>query len=467
MLHSLSRVCHLSADWIAKEIADVDFQINNFDAEPTYNKERIQMSSDHEVSNKPDGAFRILHTADWHLGKLLNDQSRHQEHQRFLDWLYRVVKGHSIDAIILAGDVFDSPNPPQQAVRLYYDFVASLSSLDQCEFVVIAGNHDSAAHLESPKQVLSALHTHVIGFLPEDPADRLIYLPDSKDPRVAIATLPFLRDKDVRVGKAGEDTKQIGAKVVAGIQLRYQETADAANLGPNCPVIGTGHLTVLGSKTSDSERDIHIGGLGSVNPGIFPKIFSYVALGHLHRPQAPKGDDRIHYSGSPIALSFSESEDTKEVRIIDLVDDQLSQHQLPIPCFRHLAQIRTTSDALEKSIEEFTPDPGEFKAWVEVVVSEATFDEDLIERVQLAAKDRDFDVLKVIRSSTHELQGMSVEQQTDDEAIESLLDDPSGVFRHLLEEKGIQGTEAEELSEAFAILLDLDSQDDFKSGGEE
>ncbi len=259
---------------------------------------------------KPAGAFRILHTADWHLGKLLNDQSRDEEHERFLDWLLEFVAENSVDAVLLAGDVFDTANPPQSALARYYDFVSGLFRQGNCALVVIAGNHDSAAQLEAPKGVLSSLKTHVVGFLAEEPKARILGLPSDENPRVAVAMIPFLRDRDLRVGKAGESADEIRAQVLAGITSRYEEAAAAA-VGLKCPVIATGHLTVLGASTSDSERDIHIGGLGAVTSGSFPEVFSYVALGHLHRPQATDASGRVRYSGSPIALSFSEVADEK------------------------------------------------------------------------------------------------------------------------------------------------------------
>ena len=236
------------------------------------------------IPQKPKDSFRILHTADWHLGKLLGDQSRDEEHARFLTWLLAAVKEHDVDAIILAGDVFDTANPPQSALGRYFDFVSGLFRQGDCSLVVIAGNHDSAAQLEAPKQVLDALNVHVAGFLAEKPEARLLYLPKDQDPKVAIAMMPFLRDRDLRVGKAGESADDIRAQVVAGIRERYAESADAVkDAGISCPALATGHLTVLGTKTSDSERDIHIGGLGAVTIDSFPDTFAYVALGHLHR----------------------------------------------------------------------------------------------------------------------------------------------------------------------------------------
>lgn len=414
------------------------------------------------IPNKQPDSFRILHTADWHLGKLLNDQSRDAEHERFLTWLLAVVKEHGVDAIILAGDVFDTANPPQSALGRYFDFVSGLFRQGDCALVVIAGNHDSAAQLEAPKQALHALNVHVVGFLAENPEARLLHLPDGKDPRVVIAMMPFLRDRDLRVGRAGESADDIRSQIVDGIRQRYSETAEAVKqAGTACPTIATGHLTVLGAKSSDSERDIHIGGLGAVTADTFPDTFAYVALGHLHRPQTTDGSGRVRYAGSPIALSFSEADDCKEVRVLDVTPQGVSQYGLPIPVFRRLAQIRTTNAGLETAMKEICATPAEFRTWVEVIVEDATLEDDLNERVRELAEGRGVEVLKVLLGRSAEGSGMSAENATDDEAIETLIDQPLHVFDHLLSNHSeFDETQIEALQTAFSVLVDLDSQSD-------
>ena len=418
--------------------------------------ERVAAMQERRATTR--GTFRILHTADWHLGKLLNDQSRDEEHKRFLDWLLNVVKEEDVDAVVLAGDVFDSANPPQSALVRYYDFISGLFEQGSCSLVAIAGNHDSAAQLEAPKQALRALNTRVVGVLDEDPKKRILCLPDDHDPVVALAAIPFLRDRDLRVGTAGENAAEIRAHVVAGIKKRYEEAAEAA-LNVGCPVLATGHLTVRGATTSESERDIHIGGLGAVSRDAFPEVFSYVALGHLHRPQAIEGHDAVRYAGSPIALSFSESKDVKEVRVLDITKDGITHRGLPIPVSRRLARLRTTNVELEKALDDFRPDPGALRTWVEVVVEDATLEEDLNERVRLLVEGRDFEVLKVLRGGAVQVTDMRTGQATDDEAIEMLLDHPTDVFTHLLGEyQQFDEEEVEDLEAAFAALVELEAQ---------
>ena len=411
------------------------------------------------IPEKAKDCFRLLHTADWHLGKMLNDQSRDEEHQRFLTWLLAAVKEHAVDAIILAGDVFDTANPPQAALGRYYDFVSGLFRQGDCALAVIAGNHDSAAQLEAPRQALQALHVQVVGFLAETPAARLLALPTAQAPQVVLAMLPFLRDRDLRTGTAGESADDIRTQIVAGIRARYAEAAAAVTAaGLDCPALATGHLTVLGAKTSDSERDIHIGGLGAVTAEAFPDTFDYVALGHLHRPQAdPAG--RVRYAGSPIALSFSEAEDAKEVRILDVTPGGIAHYALPIPVFRRLVQVRTTVAGLEAAIKAIEPGTGTLRTWVEVVVEDAILEDDLNERVQTLAEIQGVDVLKVLRGGAATLTGMSAGEASDDEAIDSLLDKPVQVFGHLLEQhKELTEADTEQLKATFAVLLDFDAQ---------
>ena len=388
------------------------------------------------MSKKPADAFRVLHTADWHLGKMLNEQSREEEQKLFLQWLLQQVTELEVDAVLVAGDVFDTANPPQSAEALYYDFVAALHRETRASLLLIAGNHDSANQLEAPKRVLKALRTHVHGAVAEVPADRLLYLPSAEDPKVAIAMVPFLREKDLRMGKAGDTEAAVRKEIVEGISRVYAETAQVAKGSKlDCPVIATGHLTVAGSTASESERDIHIGGLGAVDAKVFPDAFAYVALGHLHRPQAPDKEGRVRYAGSPIALSFSEVDDKKEVRILDVTKGGVSQSSVAIPVFRKLIQLKTSLSSLERDLAaQAKVKPGMLTTWVEVVLSGSTGLNDANSQVQTLAHGQPFEVLKVMLSDVPRLIGAGVGQKVDAQ-LEGLLDKPTEVFDHLLKQQ--------------------------------
>lgn len=387
------------------------------------------------MSKKPADAFRILHTADWHLGKMLNEQSREGEQKRFLDWLLNQVVALEVDAVLVAGDVFDSANPPQSAEALYYDFVAELNRKSSASLVLIAGNHDSANQLEAPKRVLKALRTHVHGAIADDPADRLLLLPSAEAPKVAIALVPFLREKDLRVGKSGDKEAEVRKEIVVGISRVYEETAKAAKAAKMaCPIIATGHLTVAGASSSESERDIHIGGLGAVDSSVFPEIFAYVALGHLHRPQSTDTAGRVRYSGSPIALSFSEVDDKKEIRLLDVTRKGVVQSAVPIPVFRQLVQLITSLEALDEDLAaQAKVKPGELPTWVEVVLSGHTGLNDANSQVQALAHGKPFEVLKVMLANVPRLIGAGVGQGVDAK-LEGMLDKPIEVFDLLLKQ---------------------------------
>ena len=408
------------------------------------------------MSKKPADAFRVLHTADWHLGKMLNEQSREEEQKRFLDWLLKQVLELEVDVVLVAGDIFDTANPPQSAEALYYDFVAELNRKSSASLVLIGGNHDSANQLEAPKRVLKALRTHVHGAVADEPAERLLLLPSADAPKVAIAMVPFLREKDLRMGKSGDKEAAVRKEIIAGITRVYEETAKAAKSSKiACPIIATGHLTVAGSSASESERDIHIGGLGAVEASVFPDEFDYVALGHLHRPQAPDKAGRVRYSGSPIALSFSEVDDKKEVRVLDITKGGVAQSSVPIPVFRKLIQLKTSLATLDKDLAaQAKVKPGELPTWVEVVLSGHTGLNDANSQVQTLAHGQPFEVLKVMLADVPRLIGAGVGQEVDTQ-LEGLLDKPAEVFDLLLkQQEDLPDADKKSLRLAFRKIVD-------------
>jgi DNA repair protein SbcD/Mre11 len=406
----------------------------------------------------PNNAFRVLHTADWHLGKLLGEHPREEEHRRFLTFLLQVIREHGVDLLVIAGDVFDSANPPQSAEAQYYDFLSALFQQGGCSAVIVAGNHDSPAHLEAPRKVLKALRAHVIGTLPSSPTAALLPFPDADSPRLVLAAVPFLRDRDLRTGQSGQSADEVQRDLVAGIKRRYQEVAAAAKpwTDRHIPLLVTGHLTVFGCTLSESEREIHVGGLGAVGADSFPQDFAYVALGHLHRPQAPSGNPTVRYAGSPIPLSFSEATDHKEVRLLDFAEGRLvNQASLEIPLARSLAQVRSTRQSLEPDLATYQPPATPLPPWVEVVVEDPLAGENLYDRVQDLARGKPFEVIRVVGKRSASIQ--MPEGHPDN--INDILAEPAQVFARRLEvEPSLTKEEREGLSTVFHELLDLHAQ---------
>ena len=394
-----------------------------------------------------------------------------RRHRRFLAFLLERIAALSVDALVIAGDLFDSANPPQSAVAQYYDFLSALFRQGGCSVVVVAGNHDSPAHIEAPRQVLRALRAHVAGVMPELAENALVPLPTAEAPQLVVAAVPFLRDRDLRKGESGQGTAEIQRELVQGLKRRYAEVAEAARswIARGIPVLATGHLTVVGGLTSDSEREIHIGGQGAVAADCFPEVFAYVALGHLHRPQRVGQCEHIRYAGSPIELSFSEAGNAKELRLLEFAEGRLvAQTPLPVPRFRPLAQVTTTPASLEADLRQFQPPPGELPAWVEVIVNDPPAGENVYDRVQRLVEGRDFEVIRVVGRRANPLAGMSAPAGTDAEDLGVLLGDPANIFaRRLAAEPGLSDPEREALTGAFHELLNLHDEQAREAGAAE
>jgi exonuclease SbcD len=392
------------------------------------------------------------------LGKSLGELDRMEETRRFLDFLLETVTATGTDALVIAGDIFDCATPPQSAVRLYFDFLAALYSRTGCVAVVTAGNHDSPSHLESPRDLLSVLRTHIVAVLSEARSEMLIPLPTPEAPQLVVAAVPFLRERDLRTGRMGQEASEIEADLRDGLRSRYAEVAEAARpwIERGVPVLAMGHLTALGAFTTADERLIHVGGLGKIGADAFPKAFAYVALGHLHRPQAVGGCEQIRYSGSPIALSFGEAGDLKELRLLDFKDGQLATNlPVPIPSFRRLVQLRLPEADLEPGLRQFEPPASELPPWVEVIVEETTGTIDVYEAVQKAVAGRPFQVVKVTALRTGEKAALELDDASAREEAENLLADPKAVFlRRLDREPNLQPEDRAELETAFARLCD-------------
>ncbi|MBM4024529.1 MAG: exonuclease subunit SbcD [Planctomycetes bacterium] len=413
-------------------------------------------------TTKPEATFRVLHTADWHLGKMLCDQPRDEEHRRFLDFLFATLRDREVDALVISGDVFDSANPPQSAATLYFDFLCRLYRETPCAAVIVAGNHDSPGHLEAPRQVLRALRGHVVGAWPADPADAVILLPSAGAPALAIAAVPFLRDRDLRTGQAGQTPEEIAQALRTGFQQRYAEAnhAIATACRPGVAAMATGHLMADGGMVSDSEREIHVGGLGAVPATGFPPGFSYIALGHLHRPQEIPGHSHIRYAGSPIPLGFGESEDRKEVRLLDFAGGTLAcQEPLPVPMFRRLVRIRSPYAALAETVAGVDWTGGDLKTWAEVEIVDPPPGEGVYAAVVDALKDAPCQVIKVaVARSAGLAAGPALAHGQEGGEAEALLGDPVRVFDHRMEqepEDALPETEREALRVAFLELREL------------
>lgn len=152
---------------------------------------------------------RIVHTADWHLGARLVERERHEEQAAFLDWLLTQLIELRPELLIVAGDIFDSATPPQEALTLYYRFLGRLAATVKCRTLILGGNHDSPATLHAPRDILRAIEVRVIARPPADPAEGLLEFDD-----VVVCAVPYLRERDVRISSPGESADQVAAAIL-------------------------------------------------------------------------------------------------------------------------------------------------------------------------------------------------------------------------------------------------------------
>jgi exonuclease SbcD len=343
--------------------------------------------------------MRVLHTADWHLGQhFLTGQERLTEQRAFLDWLLTTVQAQEVDALVLAGDVFDTTSPSHAAQELYYDFLVRMQGTCCRDIVVVGGNHDSPTLLNASRRLLRALRIHVVGGAPTDPAEQIISLAGS-GPGLVVCAVPFLRDRDLRLSIAGEtlDERQFRIRdSIAGHYLKLSEHDLVRRLREqDVPVLATGHLYAAGGEAREgAERDVHIGGLGVVGAEHFPAAFDYVALGHLHRPQVVGGRAHIRYSGSPVPLSFTEADDKQQVLLLDFAGAGSPQiTALPVPVTRRLQRFHGELDEVEAAIIAYDNEAFSLVAWADVLVRSDEPSAEVQRRVQAALKERRDQVL--------------------------------------------------------------------------
>jgi exonuclease SbcD len=396
--------------------------------------------------------MKILHTSDWHLGNKLLDRDRAEEHSLFLDWLIQTIQAEDIEALIIAGDIFDTSSPPAFALKQYYDFLFKIKQTACKHVVVIGGNHDSAATLNAPKELLRYFNVHVIGGATEDLQEEVITICDDEGNCLAVVcAVPFLRDKDIRYSVSGESYDERENRIKEGICNHYRQVCALVkeHKEKGIPIIATGHLYAAGGSASDSEKEIHIGNLGQISADMFPEDFDYIALGHLHRPQIVGGKEHIRYSGSPIPLSFSEIEDKKQVVILTYQKGQkLGIKTIPVPISRKLIRFKGNIEQVCSEIANY-PDQEKMTIWADVVLMQDQFIPNASAIINDAAKGKNIHVLSV--KNSREYRPLNIAAREEEIDLESF--DVKEVFARRLESAGLQGNNELELT--FSELLSL------------
>jgi len=272
--------------------------------------------------------MKILHTSDWHIGKIFHEKSLLEDQKHVLSQIHDIIKKDPHDSLIIAGDLYDRSLPSAEAVQLLSWFLTELRSFSDIPVIIISGNHDSRARLSycSELMTLTSVYFKTDPFLVDVPVTI-----HSKDQTADIFAIPFLEPSVYNIHNEDEESVQKSHEqaVEKGIELILK------NIRPENITIITGHLYARGGLTSDSERKF-IGTAGDVDSSLFDQ-FDYTALGHLHKPQAV--NKQTYYSGSPLKYSFSESEDSKHLLSVDVDKSKLKVTSIPLLPLREMSKI--------------------------------------------------------------------------------------------------------------------------------
>jgi exonuclease SbcD len=305
-------------------------------------------------------AMRLIHTSDWHLGRRLFDQDLLGAAGEFLDWLLTQARRHDVDAVVVAGDVYDRAIPPVAAVELLNRAVTDFARAG-IPLLMTSGNHDSAVRLGFGSELAEAAGIHLRTSVAD--LDRPLLLTDEHG-EVGIYGIPYLLP-DAVMRELGCDRSHAAVLAAAVARIR----ADAAARGLTRTVVAA-HAFVTGAAATESERDIRVGGVADAGAEVFAGL-GYVALGHLHRRQQVRANDgtTVAYSGSPLAYSFSERDHVKSVDLVDLdARGGITRRALPTPVPRPLREVR---GRLEDLLTAGADEPAEARqAWVRAVLTD-------------------------------------------------------------------------------------------------
>ncbi|UAL45219.1 exonuclease subunit SbcD [Shewanella inventionis] len=371
--------------------------------------------------------MRIIHTSDWHLGQYFYGKSRAAEHEAFMAWLLDQIDTNQVDALIVAGDIFDTGTPPSYARALYNQFIVQIQQTG-CKLIILGGNHDSVSTLNESRHLLACLNTTVIPGAFEQVSEHVLPLKNRQGELGAILCgLPYLRPRDIVLSESGESSTDKQHKLGAAISDLYQRCFEQAtelnaSLSSAVPIIATGHLTTVGASTSESVRDIYIGSLDAFNAAHFPPA-DYIALGHIHRPQVVAKSEHIRYSGSPIALSFDEltnqNDAKKSVFLVEFTDNKLA-HVTPlmVPMFQAMQVLKGDLDSIAQQLNTFAANAqGTATTWLSIEVSQQDYLSDLQSRIADMTQDKAVEVLQLKRARSQRQQHI---KQLDNETLSEL-----------------------------------------------
>ncbi|ASJ96359.1 exonuclease SbcCD subunit D [Shewanella marisflavi] len=286
--------------------------------------------------------MKFIHTSDWHIGRQLHNQSLLDDQRHVLSQIVSLAKTHEVDALIVAGDIYDRSVPPANAVALLDEVLNELIALG-IKVIMIAGNHDGHERLGFAARQMQSSGLHIVGPLTAEISP--IHL-GSVSGDAVFYPLPYAEPATVRL----QLDCQVSTHEEAMAELLAQVHQDDSQ---GLPKVVIAHCFLDGGSESESERPLSIGGADKISPKLF-EGFDYTALGHLHGPQY-KGAEQIRYSGSILKYSFSEQHQNKSVTLVELAQGETSISLLPLEPLR---DVRILEGALDELLAQGVKDPG-------------------------------------------------------------------------------------------------------------
>jgi len=408
--------------------------------------------------------MKILHTSDWHIGRTLYGRKRYEEFKAFLTWLEETIHREQVDALLVAGDVFDTSSPSNRAQEFYYRFLSRIATSSCRHVVVIAGNHDSPSFLDAPRELLKALNVHVIGSVSDSREEEVLILSrNDGSAEMIVCAVPYLRDRDIRIAEAGETMEEKERSLIEGIRRHYAEAValakrKRAKLGAEIPIIAMGHLFTTGGQTVDGDgvRELYIGSLAHVSAGIFPEDLDYLALGHLHVPQKVNDSDVMRYSGSPLPMGFGEAKQEKSVCLVELADAEADVRLVKVPVFQKLVRVKGNWKELSARILELSATGS--RAWLEVAYEGDEVIGDLRERLDALVSGSEMEILRV---KNNRIIDRILNQTHENETLDDL--NVNDVFERCLAVHEVPGAQRPELLRAYQEIVTSLYEDDTRA----
>jgi exonuclease SbcD len=310
--------------------------------------------------------MKLLHTSDWHVGKLIRGNSRADEHRAVLAEIVAAADEHQVDLVIVAGDLFETGAPGPESERIVYEALLALARTG-AEVLVIAGNHDNAHRLRAVTTVFELARVHLVAEALRPDAGGVRVLDCRSGGQVRVAALPFISQRGiVRIDALMRDAAFEHAQAYAQ-RLGLLLGALAAGFEADLPNVLVTHGFVHGGQTGGGERQAHLADEYQISPQSISSHASYVALGHLHRPQVIAGPAPIHYCGSPLQLDFGETDQDKQVNVVELAPGTRAKvTPVPLTAGRPLRIVSGSLEEIESQAAEVDPD-----AWLRVDLVEA------------------------------------------------------------------------------------------------